>query len=386
MISRSVPTYTYSDLWHSLKRRSQQGSDQVLRSRLAEMHHVKYVFLLDSARVALYALLKAYNRPGGVLMPAYTCIVVPEAVCYAGYTPVFVDIDYHSLNLTTKDVRQALRRDITVILATHLFGIPCELDELSGILDPDRVLLVEDAAAALGAEYQCQPVGSFGNAAILSFQATKVVAGEAGGALLTNDDNLATKVTRLLETAVPPVDSWQLFAKSFARKMVTSDRLYSLTQFGYRALHGEEMFEIVTPQNHIPQRFLANNSPFSNALITLQLDRLKWNLSRRRKLAQIYQEFLAGHPKLTHCRIPHRCLPAWIQYPIFVEDKKAFYKHMQHAGVDLSWTYRYSCADSYKKEGYPNAKKAAQTVVGLPTYPLLLDQQARAIARSASLY
>jgi len=386
MISRSVPTYTYSDIWHSLKRRSQQGSDQDLQSRLAEMHQVRHVFLLDSARVALYVLLKAYNRPGGVLMPAYTCIVVPEAVCYAGYTPVFVDIDYHSLNLTTSNVRQVLTRDITVLLATHLFGIPCELDEFSDILDPDRVLLVEDAAAALGAEYRSQPVGSFGNAAILSFQATKVVAGEVGGALLTNDDDLAAKVTRLLETAVPPANGWQLLAKSFVRKIVTSEWLYSLTQFGYRTLRGEEMFEIVTPQNQIPPRFLANNSPFSNTLITLQMDRLNWNLNRRRKLAQIYQELLAGHPRLTHCWIPQRCSPAWIQYPVFVEDKKAFYKHMQRAGVDLSWTYRYSCADSYKKVGYPNAQKAAQTVVGLPTYPSLSDQQARAIARAATRY
>jgi perosamine synthetase len=386
MIPRYAPTYTYSDLLRSLSRCFRTDIDENLRSRLATLYKIKHVFLLGSAREALYVLLRAYNRPGGVVMPAYNCIVVPEAVCFAGYYPVFVDIDYRSLSMTADALKKSMSSDISVVLATHLFGIPCDVGEIMGALQGQDVLIVEDAAPALGAEFRGALVGSLGIAAIISFQSTKAISGETGGALLTNNDELADKVERLLQAAIIPDGHLRTFAKAFARKTVTNPWIYSATHFGYRILRDERMFEVVAPHNETPPNFLTLCSRFSGALVLRQLDRLNWNLRRRRKLAQIYQDELSKHPGLTLPILPVGCSPSWIQFPIHVEDKKAFYRHMQRNRVDLTWTYRYSCADSYSLDGFPNAQRAAKTVLGLPTYPSLTDEHAQYICDVAREY
>jgi perosamine synthetase len=386
MIPRYAPTYTYADLLYGLNRGLQEDVGDSLRFRLAAEYKAKHVFLVDSARVALYVLLRAYNRPGGVLMPAYTCIVVPEAVCFAGYRPVFVDIDYHSLSMTADALKKSISPDTSVVLATHLFGIPCDVEEIMDALRQHKVLVVEDAAPALGAEFRGALVGSLGAAAIISFQSTKVISGETGGALLTNDDELAAKVECLLRAAIVPDGHLRTFAKAIARKTVTNSRIYSATQFGYRIMRDERMFEVVAPHSEASSSFLALCSSFSSALVLRQLDRLNWNLSRRRKLAQIYRAELSKHPGLALPILPEGCSPAWIQFPIQVDDKKAFYRHMQRNRVDVTWTYRYSCADSYGLDGFPNAQRAAKTVLGLPTYPSLTEEQAQYICHVAKKY
>jgi len=386
MIPRYAPTYTFSDLLQSLGRCFRRDVDENLRSRLATLYKIKHVFLLESARVALYALLRAYNRPGGVLMPAYNCIVVPEAVHFAGYYPVFVDVDCNSLSMTAGILKKSMSSDISVVLATHLFGIPCDVAEIMRVLQQYEVPIVEDAAPALGAEFRGTLAGSLGEAAIISFQSTKVISGETGGALLTNNDELADKVERLLQTDVVPDGHLRAFAKALARRTATSSWVYSATHFGYRILRDERMFEVVAPRTEIPSGFLTLCSRFSSALVLRQLDRLDWNLSRRRKLAQIYQDELSKHPGLKLPVLPEGCSPAWIQFPIQVDDKKAFYKHMQRNRVDITWTYRYSCADSYGLDGFPNAQRAAKTVLGLPTYPTLTEEQAQYICRVAKKY
>jgi dTDP-4-amino-4,6-dideoxygalactose transaminase len=121
-------------------------------------------------------------------------------------------------------------------------------------------------------------------------------------------------------------------------------------------------------------------------VILRQLDRLEWNLTRRRKLAQLYQTELSSHPEMSLPVLPLDCKPAWIQFPIRVNDKLAFYKHMQRHSTDVTWTYRYSCAESYGQGGCPNALQAAKTVVGLPTTPFISNEQVIDICRAANQF
>jgi perosamine synthetase len=386
MIPRYAPTYEYADLARSLRYCYGLGEKYDLAEHLAALYGVRHVFLLASARVALYVLLKAFNRPGGVLMPAYTCIVVPEAVCYAGYYPVFADINLGTLAVTPASLKGAMSPGVTVILPTHLFGIPCDVQELLEGSPSRDILLVEDAAPAIGATLRGRLAGSFGRAAIVSFHATKVIAGETGGALLTDDDDLASAVSRLLGTEGAGGDHWRLFAKALARKAAMSPAAYPGAHLGYRLLRQERMYEVVPPGEAIPPGFLASCPRFSRALVSLQLDRLSWNLTRRRRIAQIYQDGLSDNAAVKLPVIPADCAPAWIQFPIIVEDKLAFYRHLQRNGIDASWTYRYSCADSFGQEGFPTAQAAAKTVLGLPTYPSLTDEQARYICNIADMY
>jgi dTDP-4-amino-4,6-dideoxygalactose transaminase len=386
MIPRYDPTFQYKDLLKAFRQSSLSDPDEILRAELKNLYNVKHVFTFDSARIALFTLLKAYNRPGGVLMPAYTCIVVPEAVDCAGYQPVFADIDLCTLNVNTETLTKALTPDVTVIMPTHLFGISCDLDEVVAFGRKHNLLVVEDAAPAVGAEYHGKNVGLFGDAAIISFQATKVISSEDGGALLTNNDELAEKIKPLLLEGLSPTNRWLLLVKAILRKLVLNPRIYPLVQFAYRAVRRELMYEVVPPQVGDPDAYLKLCSPFTSALVSLQIDRLEWNLERRRKLAQIYKEKLEGHPDIKLTLNVENSAPAWIQFPIRVKDKGHFYRYMQRYGIDMSWTYKYSCADSYEREGFPMANTAAKTVLGLPTYPSLTDDQARYISSIASRY
>ncbi len=387
MIPRYAPTYTYSDLFRSLRESIQdEAIDTSLCSRLRSYFNTKHIILFGSAREALYALLKAYNRPGAVLMPAYNCIVVPEAVKFAGYSPVFIDIDYCSLSMTADVLGKSISPDVSVVLVTHLFGVPCEVRELISQLRERNILIVEDAAPALGAEYSGQIVGSFGDAAIFSFQSTKVISGEAGGALLVNNDELADKVRASLREAAILESPWRLFVKALARKMVTSRGVYSAAQFSYRTLRGEQMYEVVSPQKEMPPGFLTCCPRFASSLVFAQMDRLEWNLRRRRNIAKIYQSELSGFAGLMLPVVPEGCSPAWIQFPVMTNNKLELYKHMQRNHVDVTWTYKYSCADSYGLNGFPNAQRAAKTVLGLPTYPSLTDLDAQHICDSVKKY
>jgi dTDP-4-amino-4,6-dideoxygalactose transaminase len=360
--------------------RSYQGDhDENLRLRLAKLHQVKHVFLFGNAREAFYALLCAYDRPGGVLMPAYNSLTVPEAAIYAGYHPVFVDIDMSSLNMSIETLKRSLSPEISVILALHQYGIPCDVEEIMHLAQQHGILVLEDAAPSFGAELRGRFVGAIGDAGFVSFGSSKVIAGEKGGALLTNDDDLAQKVDCFIQKAASPVANLSLFVKAAARKLVLSSWCFPLTKFCLRVLGEEKMFQVVPPHTTMPSHFLKECPSFTNALVLGQLDQLDWNLSRRRQIGQIYEERLSEQPWLKTLSIPEDCSPAWIQFPVLIDDKERFYKYMQHNGIDLSWTFRYSCADSYHLDGFPNSQKAAKTVLGLPTYPLLTDEQAQYI-------
>lgn len=386
MIPRYDPTYTFSDLFQCAAVTGRDTSSDELASRLKQIYQVRHAFLFESARVALYAILRAHNRPGKVLMPAYNCIVVPEAVRFAGYEPVFLDIDLSTLNVRPETIQAALTEDCRAILATHLFGIPCDMDALKAAVESQDILWIEDAAPALGAEYHGQLVGNFSDAAIISFQATKVLSAENGGALLTNNDELAERIRGIQSQVVEPGGRLPLLLKALGRKVVTHPAVYPVTQAAFQAIRRPKMYEIVEPLERMPENFFSSCPPFTASLILQQLNNLSRNLSARRELACIYQQELSGFNWLSMPLIPDHCSPAWIQFPILVEDKVGLFEFMQRKGVDLSWTFRYSCADSYGVADCPKAQKAAKSMLGLPTYPSLTTSQARKICSILRTY
>lgn len=384
MIPRYGPTYSWHDSAVALSKALMGHPTRQLRRELSRMYGAKHVFLVDGARVALFLLLRALGRPGRVILPAYNCIVVPEAVLYAGYVPLFVDIRRDSLNMTAHSVENSMSPDVTVVLATHQFGIPCAVDEIVSISRRHNVLVVEDAAAAIGAKCQGKMVGTFGDATIVSFHMTKVISGGIGGALLTSDDELASKVHTLLRAAASANRRLIPFLRAFAWKAATNPLLYPYLHVAYRLVYGEAMHELLQVSSEIPPRFVRTCTRFSAALVLMQLQQLDSNLHRRRELADMYRSELSEYSVLP--AILGDCSPAWIQFPLLVGDRGTFYRYMQRKGVDLSWTYRYSCSDAFGLGGFPNADRAAKMVLGLPTYPSLSDEDAWYICAVAKEY
>jgi len=350
------------------------------------MFDVKYIHLFGTGRAALYYLLKSYNRPGGVIIPSYTNITVPEAVQFAGYYPVFVDVNYPSLDMDLNTLRGKIKPDVRAIIAIHTFGLPCNVGKIREIARNNNLLFIEDTAPAFGAEYQGQIVGSFGDASILSFNHGKVLSGEAGGALITNDDELEQAICRLLKTNLIPVSRSLSFGKALLRKMITTSLLFRI-KVGIQIKREIEILKHgITPKKVMPALYSKECSPISSSLVLQQMDNLKGNLSRRRRIGQIYQNELAGLPWVTMLEIPDYCSPAWIQFSVFVEEKIDFYYYMYRHGIDLSLDFPYSVAESFGEKEMPNSRRVVDTIIGFPTYPSLTDSKVKSICNLALKY
>ena len=150
-------------------------------------------------RMAFYYILKALRLPpeSEIVLPALTFWVIPELARTAGLRPVFADVNPRTFTLDPAAVERVITPRTSAIVPTHLYGLACDMDPLLDLAQRHRLAVVEDCAHALGATYRGRPVGTFGEAALFSFQTLKPLNTYGGGAALVNDPTLAKRVEEL---------------------------------------------------------------------------------------------------------------------------------------------------------------------------------------------
>lgn len=165
----------------------------------AKYHGVHHAFSFASGRMALYAILEALGISKGdeVIIPAYTCVVVPNAVIYRGATPVYVDINPATFNMDPNKIEAKITPRTKAILAQHTFGLPCDLDEIIEIAQKHGITVIEDNAQALGAEYKGKKVGGIAQVGFFSSDHTKMISTSTGGMVVTNDEELASRIEQI---------------------------------------------------------------------------------------------------------------------------------------------------------------------------------------------
>jgi len=163
-------------------------------SRVAELAGVEYCIATASATAGLQLLAHALDLTGEVLMPSFTFIGTAHALSWLGITPVFADIRYPCHTLDPRSAERAITSRTSAIIGVHVWGGPCDVDALEEIATRHGVAIVFDAAHALGCSYRGRPIGGRGNAEVLSFHATKIASAGEGGAVTTNDHELARRV------------------------------------------------------------------------------------------------------------------------------------------------------------------------------------------------
>jgi perosamine synthetase len=162
---------------------------------LAEACGVEHAVAVSSGTAALHlAVLALGIGPGDeVIVPAYTFPATGNVVAMAGARPVLVDVDPETMNVRPEAVADAVTDRTRAVLVVHLFGRPARWDEIVAAV-PDRVELLEDAAGALGARRGGRPCGGLGRLGCLSFHPRKIVTTGEGGAVTTNDGELAESI------------------------------------------------------------------------------------------------------------------------------------------------------------------------------------------------
>jgi dTDP-4-amino-4,6-dideoxygalactose transaminase len=170
---------------------------QELERRVAERAEVGFCIAVCNGTIALELAVRAAELTGEVIVPSFTFVATAHALLWQGLTPVFCDIDPTTHNLDAAHVERLVNERTTAIVGVHLWGRPAYSARLEQLAARHGLRLFFDAAHAFGCSYEGRPVGGRGDAEILSFHATKVLSTSEGGAVLTNDAELAERI-RLL--------------------------------------------------------------------------------------------------------------------------------------------------------------------------------------------
>jgi len=174
---------------------SQGPAVSEFEKKIADFIGKKKAVATSSGSAALHLALLALDvkENDDVIIPSFVCSAVLNAVHYTGANPVIVDIEPLTFNISVDAVKKAATRKTKAIIVPHMFGCPAELDRLLKL----RIPIIEDCAQAIGATFKGQNAGSFGVLSVFSFYATKVLATGEGGMVLSDSEDLISKIKDL---------------------------------------------------------------------------------------------------------------------------------------------------------------------------------------------
>lgn len=203
VIQIAVPT-TGDEEWQALREPLNSGwitqgpKVTAFENRFAEIHRASHALAVTSCTTGLHLILAGLGiGPGDeVIVPAFTWVSTANVILYCGATPVFVDVEADTHNISVSEVAKAVTSKTKAVMAVHLFGLCADIDGLRSVL-PAHVKIIEDAACAAGASYKGQMAGTLGDAAAFSFHPRKSITTGEGGMVTTNDAALGEVMNKL---------------------------------------------------------------------------------------------------------------------------------------------------------------------------------------------
>ncbi|MBN1584554.1 MAG: aminotransferase class I/II-fold pyridoxal phosphate-dependent enzyme [Anaerolineae bacterium] len=180
---------------------------QEFEQRLVERLGVRNCIAMCNGTVALEIAARALSLAGEVIVPAFTFVATAHCLQWQQITPIFCDVDPRTHNLDPRQVERMITPQTTGIIGVHLWGQPCNVEALTYIADRHDLILVFDAAHAFGCSHDGRMIGNFGQCEVFSFHATKFFNTFEGGAVTTNDDELATKIRLMHNFGFAGLDS-----------------------------------------------------------------------------------------------------------------------------------------------------------------------------------
>lgn len=357
-------------------------------------------------RVALYAILKMLGvGPGDlVLVPGYTCFAVPSAVLFAGATPVYVDIEGATFNVSLATLQKAcdglVIGRVKAVLVQHTYGLPADLSPILSWANRHGIPVVEDCAHALGSYYLDQggawrEVGTLGDAAFFSSQWTKPVSTGLGGWGYMADSKLHQGLChfRDQECANPGFRERLLLAgQVFARGVLASSSVYWFAMTAYQKLYrrgiligtsSEEEFRAEKPADYAKRM-----SGFQQWLLRRRLANISVQ-EHRRHLKKVYEAALdkASLPTLD---IPPYANPVLLRYPVRVPAKTRVMQEARRRRIELGDWYKHPIdvpenvspeIFRYQAGVCPEGERAAKEVINLPMHSGINEHSAEQIVK-----
>jgi perosamine synthetase len=310
-------------------------------TELARACEVEHAVVVSSGTAALHLSVLALGiGPGDeVIVPAYTFPATANVVALAGARPVLVDVDPETMNVTPDSVAAAVTDRTRAVLVVHLFGRPAPWEELAEAV-PEGVALLEDAAGALGARRQGHACGGLGRLGCLSFHPRKIVTTGEGGAVTTNDGEIADSIRRFRHHGIEPRGDFEIRAAGL----------------NYR----------------LPDILCAVG--------TTQMRRLEQLLEERERLAAAYAARLDGVVGLPTADEGDR--HGWQAYIVRLDRRDEALEALGEAGIQGQiGTYALHRLAAYADQGpFPGADAAFERALALPFHNRLADSDLDRVA------
>jgi dTDP-4-amino-4,6-dideoxygalactose transaminase len=333
---------------------------------VAQYVGTQHAIACSNCTTALHISLLLHGiGPGDeVIVPSYTWIATANVVRMVGAIPVFADIDLDTFNIAAPAIEAVITERTRAIMLVHQFGLPADMEGIIKVARRHRLIVIEDAACALGSLYAGRPIGSSGNVTCFSFHPRKVITTGEGGMLVTDDADLAARARMLLNHGASGSDL-------IKHKAGTVE-----------ALLAEEFHEV---------GYNYRMTNLQGALGVTQMERLDEILALRRMRAEGYSEAFTGLPYIIPPQVPDYAMPNWQSYAIRISDdcpvaRNAIAQHLLDAGIacrpaymacHVQPVYRGLCPDLY----LPNTEKALSSVLILPLFPQMREEDQHYIVK-----
>jgi dTDP-4-amino-4,6-dideoxygalactose transaminase len=358
---------------------------------------VKHAMLISSGRLALYILLKyfAIGQGDEVILPSYTCPIVPSIIVAADARPVFIDISPDDLNMNPDLIERSLTRHTKAVVATHIGGHPCDMARIIEIGRKHNIKIIEDCAQALGAEYNGKRVGSIGDVAYFSFATGKQINTMGGGIITTNDDTLDSYIREKVSSYLLPNKSSIIkkFMCMYTIHACMRPILFNVLVFPIIYLSNifyKDIINVLFKDKGILAHF--SDRPYekySNLQAAIGLCHFKSLVDENKKRianSNILNTYLGA--SIARQKQMNGTTPIYLYYTLICNDRSQIKRRLLARGIDTQESWNVSCASLPLFTQYAIhcsvADRVAQEALYIPNYPSLNQDTMRSIARTVN--
>ena len=362
--------------WGQWKRGRYVQQAEILMS---EYLYGAHVLTYDSGRTALYYALMALDVGKGdeVLVQAFTCVVVVNAIRKTGAMPIYVDIESDTLNMDPNEAENRITKKTKVIIIQHTFGLPANIDELLFIAKKYNIRTIEDCAHSLGAMYKDKRTGTFADIGMLSFGGEKNISCVRGGALVTSDEELFMQL-QYTHRRLSDMRTFTILQHLFHVVLFPIGKKYYHISFGKALLKIAQTFhltnKIITKAEKEGDIHKISFTKLPNALAYLLVHQIPFidafNVHRA-SIASIYSAAIQNQSIIQK----HEEGRVYLRYPLFVAHPDVIRLRAKKNNILLGNWYNVVIgpddvtmqSTAYTKGSCPVAEKRAHEVINLPT-------------------
>ena len=365
------------------------GSLGGLRSEVVKAPNTERTFSqvpvwTGSGRTSLYAILTAMELPAGaqVGVPLFCCSVVFDAIVQAGLVPCFLDVNVDDCNLSAGDLSKK-RGDLSAIVAVHMFGNPCDMDEIRTVAG--ALPVIEDCAQSIFSTYKGRPTGSLATASFFSFRCGKYISAGEGSAILSGEPELHERIGQVVSS----FESWSVAGMladslaTFAKATMYSRPWYGLV--GYPIGSRLDRRLNLTAKGGFEKAKIA---PTHAALIEARIARFQEKVHTQTRHAQMLLDGLApGNYSLPTVRDDRTS--NWYQFALRFHEssqRDAMAEYLFACGIDTGRYLDGIAEEARSIYGYaggcPNAEQLSRTILLVPIHYTLGDQDIEHVIRS----